>query len=101
MQRVIDGKLYDTKTAELLGEDSYGNSSDFTHWIEQLYRTKRGTYFLHGSGGPMSRWRKTIGQNQWSGGSGLRVLSIEEAKEWVEKHANKSYCAIFDPAPEA
>ena len=51
MKKVINGALYDTKTAKLLGEDSYSNPGDFHYWTEQLYRTKSGKYFLHGTDG--------------------------------------------------
>ena len=56
MKKVINGALYDTSTAKLLGEDSYSNPGDFQHWVETLYRTKSGKYFLHGKGGAMTKY---------------------------------------------
>lgn len=42
MQKIIDGKLYDTETAELLL--TIGN-----HRPLYLYRTKKGAYFVNNS----------------------------------------------------
>ena len=84
-QRVIDGKRYDTATAEAVGE-AYrtGYADDFTHVEETLYRTDKGRWFLSGTGGPMSRWAKSVGENSFTGGSGLCPLTRAEALEWLE-----------------
>ena len=86
MKKVINGSLYDTETAKLLGEDSYSNPGDFHHWAEQLYRTKSGKYFLHGEGGPASKYVREIGQNEWSGGEKIIPLTLESAQKWAEEH---------------
>ena len=102
MRRVIDGKVYDTETAQKLAEASSGlSTSDFHHWAETLYRTPKGAYFLSGGGGPMSRWSRSCGQNSWSGGTGIRVLSEPEAREWVERYDNTQYETIFGATEEA
>jgi hypothetical protein len=41
MKKIVDGKLYDTQTAESLGEWSDNN---FNHY--SLYRTRKGAYFV-------------------------------------------------------
>jgi hypothetical protein len=86
MQRVIDGKRYDTETATLIGEDAFGNRGDFHAWEESLYRTPKGHFFLAGSGGARSSWGKQVTQNTWSGGEGLRAMSPAEALQWCEDH---------------
>lgn len=87
MKKVINGKIYNTETAELIGEDSYSYPGDFHHWEAALYRTPRShQYFLAGSGGPMSRFAQSVGQNEWSGGSDLIPLSPEDALAWAEAH---------------
>lgn len=88
MRKIIDGKVYDTETAECLGSDHYSHTGDFRHWEESLYRTKRGAFFVAGSGGPMSRYSTAIDQNSWSGGSDLKVVSEAEAREWLESHGD-------------
>lgn len=86
MKKVINGALYDTETAKLLGEDSYSNPRDFRHWVEKLYRTKSGKYFLHGSGGPMTKYAVSVGLNEWSGGEKIIPLDLEAAQAWAEEH---------------
>jgi len=96
MNKVIGGMRYDTEAAELLGRDSFSNSGDFNHWVEQLYRTKTGNYFLHGEGGPMSRYARATGQNECSGGEKIIPLTSDEAEDWTEEHlSGDEYEAIF------
>ena len=63
MKKIINGKVYDTETAQVLG--SWSNMSDrsFERIDETLYRKRTGEFFLHGEGGPMSRYAVQIGQN--------------------------------------
>lgn len=86
MKKVINGALYDTETAKLLGEDSYSNPRDFRHWAEELYRTKSGKYFLHGKGGAMTKYAVSVGLNEWSGGEKIIPLDLESAQAWAEEH---------------
>jgi hypothetical protein len=95
MKKIINGKKYDTDTAEEVAYASYGHPSDFSHWRETLYRTKNGTFFLHGVGGPSSRWRERIEQNTYSGGCNIRLMTDEEARGWVERYDNAEYEPIF------
>ena len=96
MKKIINGKRYDTDTAKMLASDSYSNPRDFRHWREPLYRKNTGEYFLHGEGGPMSRYAETIGQNEWSGGQKIMPLTIEAAQEWAEEHLDgDEYEQIF------
>ncbi|HHT9136441.1 MAG TPA: hypothetical protein ACFYEK_04260 [Candidatus Wunengus sp. YC60] len=87
MKQVIDGKLYNTETAELLHEWSNGKfTSDFGHCAEALYKTKKGAYFIAGEGGAMTGYARSCGTNSTCGGSGIRVLTEVEAMEWLENH---------------
>lgn len=96
MKKVINGTLCDTNTAKLLGETSYSNRRDFHYWSEELYITKSGKYFLYGEGGPASRYAKTIGQNEWSGGEAIQLLDRDAAMEWAEEHlTGDEYIAAF------
>lgn len=99
MKKVIQGVLCDTSTAKRLGSASYLGSRDFAHWSEELCRTKSGRYFLYGEGGPASRYAVTIGQNEWSGGEKIQLLSRETAMKWAEEHLDgDEYIAAFgDP----
>lgn len=86
MKKIIDGRRYDTDSAKYLAESIYSNYSDFHYWKETLYRKTTGEYFLHGEGGPMSRYATATGQNSWSGGERIMPMSIEDAQKWAEEH---------------
>lgn len=98
MKKIINGKVYDTRTAEQVGSFSrcFG---DFSDYDEELYRKRTGEFFLYGSGGPMSPYSRATGQNSWSGGEGIRPLTYAEAQEWAEEALDADdYVAIFgDP----
>jgi hypothetical protein len=86
MKKIVNGKRYDTKTAEVV--TSYSNdypTNDFNWYEESLYKTKSGNWFLAGEGGPMSKYSVSCG-NSTSGGSNLIPLTKDEAKEWLEEH---------------
>jgi len=85
MKKIIDGKLYDTATAQQLCElESTEYVNDF-HWHEtRLYRTKNGAFFVAGRGGPASMWASPRGQSSWADGSGLRVIDDFEARSHME-----------------
>ncbi len=58
MKQIINGKRYDTETADLLGE--YDHEYGYTvGTLERLYRTRSGEYFLYASGGSESRYAET------------------------------------------
>lgn len=86
MKKIINGKRYDTDTAKNLGSAGYSHPGDFNYWRETLYRKKTGEFFLHGIGGAMSRYARSTGLNEWTGGEEIRPLSLEEAQKWAEKY---------------
>lgn len=95
MRKIINGKLYDTEKAHLIGGDC-GNLGTFQEWEEALYLKKTKEFFLYGSGGPASKYAKSIGLNQWSGGEKIIPLNLHAAKEWVEQHLDADdYERIF------
>lgn len=97
MKKIIDGKRYDTDTAECIGWDSWGTPGDFKHWSEELYQKRTGEFFLYGEGGAMSKYAETIGQNEWSGGEKIMPLDYESAREWAEEHLDADeYEKIFE-----
>lgn len=91
MQQIIDGKLYDTETADLVASGLYW---DGRKWQRHggntyLYKTKNGAFFLH---------RTTI----WRGeGASIEVVSVDKAREWYERlpESKMSYSEAFDTAP--
>jgi len=96
MKKIINGKRYDTETAQLIGSASYSNRSDFRFWSEELYRKKTGEFFLYGEGGPASKYGRKIEQNTWAGGEQIIPLTLKEAQEWAEKYLDADeYEAVF------
>ena len=88
MKKVIEGRRYNTETADLIA--SYDNGlgrSDFD-WCEvDLYRTKTGAWFLAGAGGARSGWGASCdGGRSMGPGIGIQVLARSEALEWCESH---------------
>lgn len=84
MKAVINGKRYDTNTAQMIASwhsGYYGN--DFRAEEESLYRTIRGNWFLAGAGGPMTKYAESCG-NMTGSGSGIIPLSAKEALQWLE-----------------
>lgn len=102
MKKIINGRKYDTETAQELGHYSnYGSWNDFNHLEEGLYRKKNGEFFLFGEGGARTRYARQVGSSTWSGGEEIRPLTIDEAREWAEKHLSADeYETIFGPVSE-
>lgn len=107
MQAIIQGQRYDTDKAIKIGEANNiarGADSvrDFAYWEAALYRTPRaGRYFLAGRGGPMSVFARRVDQSTWSGSSGIRPLSADEAREWAEEYLTAEQIEAAFPAADA
>ena len=103
MRKIINGRTYNTETSKAIG--TYDNGyllTDFQHCEETLYRNTRGAYFLHGQGGPMSKYAGPAPGGGTGGGEGIRPLTAEEARDWAEKHLDPTdYEAEFGEAEEA
>lgn len=101
MRKIINGKKYDTETAEQLA--SYWNelsTRDFRHMTERLFRKKNGEYFLYGKGGPASAYAKVL-LDGCTEGERIVPLSEQEAKAWAEKKVHcDEYEAIFGEVEE-
>jgi hypothetical protein len=101
MKKIINGRRYDTQTAKLVGYTSYSTPGSLDYWSEDLYRKKTGEYFLYGQGGPMSKYSRRTGENEWSFGHEIRPLTLDEAKAWAEKHLDADiFEAIFGKVEE-
>ena len=102
MKKIINGKKYDTSTANEVGCWSNTCSTrDFSYCEETLYRKKTGEYFLCGSGGPMSKYSVLVDCNTTSSGSAIIPLTEAEARTWAEKHLDgDEYEEIFGEVEE-
>ena len=101
MRKIICGKRYDTNTAKKIGSDGYNDRGDLSFWEETLYQKRTGEFFLHGVGGPASKYAEITGQSEWAGGEKIIPLEFEKAREWAEKHLEADeYREIFGPVEE-
>ena len=86
MKQVIEGKRYDTATAQEIGAWWNGYpTSDFHYCEEKLYLTPKGNFFLAGEGGALSQYARSHG-NATGGGEAITPLSREEAFQWAQEH---------------
>ena len=90
MKKIIDGKRYDTETATSLGYREFGTFNDHHYVFEELFKTKKGSFFLHYAGGGRSKYAIDVGPNLVGGSSGTRPLSSTEALEWCENNDIKA-----------
>ena len=102
MKKVIDGKLYDTETAELIYEFDNGcYLYDFMGRTETLYKTGEGEFFLQGECGPSIRYGQSVWTDEWVDGENIRLLTAEEATQWREKcsEAEETLKLILQESP--
>lgn len=102
MKKIINGRIYDTRTSTKVGVDSANRSTaDFDYWRETLYRKRSGEYFLHGEGGAQSRYAESCGYMEWGWGEQIIPLTYEKAAKWAEEHLSADeYEKIFGEVPE-
>lgn len=98
MYKVINGKRYNTETAQLISRVIVGDSMTWTD--ERLYRKRSGEYFLAGEGGSMSRYATRSEDNTYINGWDIVPVTIEQAKKWVESFDNRNYEKIFGEVTE-
>lgn len=102
MKKIINGRRYDTDTAEFIGAGSSDYAvNDFNYFKEDLYLKKTGEFFIHGIGNAGSKYSESTGYNSYQGGERLIPLTEDEAKKWVEKYLDAdAYEELFELDPE-
>lgn len=102
MKKIINGRKYDTETAKEMASWSDGLSfQDFTHVEEILYQKRTGEFFLHGAGGPSTRYAVHCPSGGWASGEQIIPLTWESAREWAEEHLDADdYEEIFGEVSE-
>jgi len=89
MIQVIDGKRYNTETAESIHEHSNGHFvGDFRFRTKDLMRTKLGAWFLHHVGGAMSDMSVNVGNNGRGGSEDIEPVSDDDAYGFLESHSD-------------
>ena len=100
MKKIINGSKYDTETAKMMAVNAYGRVGDFSHWEEELYKTKSGKFFLYGEGGANSKYGVWEG-NEGYGDEKIMPMSEDEAKTWAKNALNgDEYENIFGDVEE-
>ena len=82
IRRVINGKKYDTATATEVAtiKSDFIGLEHFKIESTNLYLTKKGTWFIAGVGGALTRWN-----NGGTGvGHGLELVTPDEAMAFLE-----------------
>lgn len=103
MKKIINGKKYDTDTAECLANYEMGGvcCNDVHYVNEALYRKATGEYFLVGEGGAYSCYGSPAVGGGCVAGEAIRPLSLTEAKAWAEIHMSAdAYEAAFGPVED-
>lgn len=87
MKKIIDGKLYNTETAELIhswDNGIYGH--DFRSRSKDLYLTKKGKWFIHHEGGAMTDMAVCCGSNNTCGSENIEAISEKDAFAFLSSH---------------
>ena len=93
MRKILQGRLYDTDTARYIGSNqSSCYKNDYRYFEEDFYRKKTGEFFLHGKGGPASRYAERLESGGCIGGEQIIPLPEEEAREWAEENLTVEEC---------
>lgn len=101
MKKIFRGRRYDTDTAKQVGYASNSDASYVHFWEEKLYRKNTGEFFLHGSGGALSKYREQASQGSWRGGEKIIPLTLEQAQQWAEENLDvDEYEKIFGAVEE-
>jgi hypothetical protein len=88
MKAIIENKVYDTETAERIGFwENMRDNGNFRYKAEQLFRTKKGSFFLHAEGGSMTELARHEGNTTY-GGEEIHPLTPAQALEWCSQTGN-------------
>ncbi len=100
MKKIIKGRKYDTETAKEICDAEGGNYGSFNYWCDTLYQKRTGEFFIHFTGGPLTQYAEHRG-NESYGSSGIKPLSFEEARKFVEENGDvETYEALFGEVSE-
>ena len=101
MKRIIDGKRYDTSTAEEIATSTHGYKMEFSYYEETLYCKRTGEYFLYGYGHGESKYAKQV-LGDWGPGEDIVPMTYEQARQWAERNLEADeYEREFGEVPES
>lgn len=85
MKKIINGRLYDTEKAQLVGNWESPDITALDYLKETLYRKRTGEFFLYGEGGPRTRYASRTWDG-WGSGENIVPLPYDAAQAWAEKN---------------
>lgn len=101
MKKIIDGRRYDTDTAQKIAEWDCGCArNDFSYVEETLYQKRTGEFFLYGIGGPASWCAYACPTGGYDGGEKIKPLTEKEARRWCEDRLDADMCEAIWGEPE-
>lgn len=101
MKKIINGRMYNTDTAQSLASFESGRPGSFENYYEVLFRKKNGEFFLYGEGSCLTKYAVQIDSNNVSGGSAIEPMSEYEARVWMEENASaEEYIEVFGEPEE-
>jgi hypothetical protein len=88
MHMIIDRKRYDTHHATKISSRWNGCARSDGHFLEEsLYRTGKGAWFIHGAGGPASKYASVSDDGVKSYYSEtIAPVSEDQAADWLARH---------------
>ncbi|KYC65207.1 hypothetical protein [Heyndrickxia coagulans] len=87
MIKVIDGKRYNTDTAEEVYSHYTGQYGDFDYRERTLYRTKAGAWFMYHAGGALTDMAVVTSGNDRTGSTAIEPVSDDQAYAFLERHS--------------
>lgn len=97
MIKIIDGKRYNTDTAEEILAWTNGKFGNFEYREKTLYRTKKGNWFIYHYGGPMTDMAISAEFNSWSGSEDIEAISEKEVLKFLEEYNGYEALEKFFP----
>lgn len=77
MRKIICKKVYDTESATLLKQVTYGFFGASDGWEERLYQTEEGNFFLYTNGGVDSKYPKET----------ITRMGVEKKNAWLKDNS--------------
>ena len=77
MRKIICKKIYDTESATLLKQVTYGFFGASDGWEERLYQTEEGNFFLYTNGGVDSKHPKEA----------ITRMGVEKKNAWLKDNS--------------
>ena len=100
-KKIINGRMYNTDTTEVLGSwDNGYPRGDFSFEEQTLHKKKTGEYFVYASGGAQSNLGDCYGGHDCSGEKFI-PMSVEQAQQWSEEYLTvEKYVEIWGEPEE-